>query len=123
MYYLPISTQKYALKINWISQPFCVLGLAFGKISVGFLIIRIGVPKKWMRMLLYFFMVSSMILFAGAIIFVFAQCQPVTELWNYTEPGSCWDPEVLTMWTIVASSKSDHLPQVLFATGLPHLNH
>lgn len=105
VFYLLPQTQITALKINWISQTFCVLGLAFGKISVGFLIMRIGIPQKKLRILLYFFMVSQFTLFSLAIVFVYAQCRPVTHLWNFLETGTCWDPQVLTVWTIICSSK------------------
>lgn len=106
VFYLSVPQQQNALKLNWISQTFCVLGLAFGKLSVGFLIYRIGVPKAWLRRLLYFFMTSQFILFSLAFIFVFVQCQPVTKLWTFTEAGICWDPQILTVWTIICSSMS-----------------
>ncbi|MDI1486614.1 MAG: hypothetical protein OHK93_005846 [Ramalina farinacea] len=115
VFYLSLPQQENALKLNWISQTFCVLGLAFGKLSVGFLIYRIGVPKAWTRWLLYFFMTSQFILFSLAFIFVFVQCQPVTKLWNFTEAGNCWDPQVLTVWTIICSSYSAFLDIALAA--------
>ena len=108
IFYLPLDTQISTLKINWISQVFCVLWLKFCKIFVGFLIVRIGVPKKWLRNLLFFFMISQFILFSFCIIFLFAQCRPVTKLWNIVEEGSCWDPEILTAMTIIASSRFIH---------------
>lgn len=115
VYYLPLPTIESALKINWISQVFCVLGLAFGKISVGFLIIRIGVPNIRTRSLLYFFMVSQFIMFSLAIIFVFAQCTPVTKLWEVEAPGKCWNTQILTIWTIICSSYSAFLDIALAA--------
>ena len=48
---------------------------------------------------------QSFILFSLAIIFVYAQCRPVTKLWNFLEPrGECWKSEILTVWTIICSS-------------------
>ena len=104
VYFLSLSTVESALKINWISQTFCVLGLAFGKISVGFLIMRIGMPNRRIRYLLYFFMISQFILFSLAIVFVWTQCTPLTKLWEVNTPGKCWNPQTLTVWTIIASS-------------------
>ena len=114
VYYLALPTIESALKINWISQTFCVLGLAFGKISVGLLIMRIGVPNIRTRYLLYFFMISQFILFSLAIVFVYAQCTPVTKIWDVASPGKCWDPQFLTDWTIICSSRSLANPQVFF---------
>lgn len=107
VFYLQPEAQVTALKINWISQTFCVLGLAFGKISVGFLIMRIGLPDRKLRMLLYFCVISQFVLFSLAIVFVYAQCRPVTKLWNFLElDGECWNPQILTVWTIICSSES-----------------
>ncbi len=106
LYYLSAPTIESALRINWISQTFCVLGLAFGKVSVGFLIMRIGVPNVRTRYLLYFFMISQFIMFSLAIVFVWAQCTPVTKLWQVEASGKCWNPQILTDWTIICSSRS-----------------
>ena len=105
VYHLPQSTIGSALKINWISQNFCVLGLAFGKISVGLLIMRIGVPKVRTRYLLYFFMISQSIVFAISIVLVWAQCTPVTKLWDVEASGNCWNSRIITVVSIIASSK------------------
>ena len=109
VFYLLPQAQITALKINWISQTFCVLALAFGKISVGFLIMRIGIPQKRLRILLYFFMISQFMFFSLAFIFVYVQCRPITKLWNFLDTqGECWNPQVLTVWTIICSSGLFH---------------
>ena len=53
-----------------------MLGLAFAKLSVGFLTTRIGVSRNRTGVLSYFFMTTSFILF------VYAQCRPITKLWD-----------------------------------------
>lgn len=106
VYYLSSQIIESALKFFWISQCFCVLGLVFGKLSVGFLIMRIGVPKKRTRLLLYFFMVSQFIMGSVAIIFVWAECTPIVKLWKGETPGKCWNPQIVTVWTIINGCRS-----------------
>ena len=38
-----------AIRINWINQPFQIISLATGKISVAFLIMRIMGKSTWRR--------------------------------------------------------------------------
>ena len=106
VYYLSSRSLESALKFYWISQCFCVLALVFGKLSVGFLILRIGVPNKRIRLLLYFLMGSQFILGSIAIILVWAQCIPIIKLWKALTPGKCWNPQILTVWIIINGCRS-----------------
>ena len=106
LYYLSSQNIESSLKFFWISQCFCMLGLIFGKLSVGFLIMRIGVPNKRMRLLLYFLMASQFISGSVAIIFVWAECIPMVKLWKAETPGRCLNPQILTVWTIINGCRS-----------------
>lgn len=91
LYYLerdPLQAIK-ASRINWITQPVAIYALAFGKISVAFLILRIMGKSKWRRaFLIYGAMIGSFILCTTATILTFVQCRPVAAL---------WDPELVAM--------------------------
>ena len=89
--------QWYSLtKINWISQPFCVMAIASGKVSVAYLILRLQAPCKWRTGLLYFIAVSSVVFGVVDCIITFAQCSPTYALWTANVTGSCWSTNVLT---------------------------
>lgn len=105
-----------ASRINWIAQPFAIMGLAFGKISVAFLLLRLIGPKScWRRNFLYFSMIASFLFCALACIFTFAQCRPVQALWNPSLVASgqakCWKPESQSSFSLfVGSELSLHAP-------------
>lgn len=65
---------------------------------------RIGIPNVRIRYLLYFLMISQFIMLSLAIVFVWVQCTPVTKLWEVETPGKCWNPQILTVWTIISGS-------------------
>ena len=102
-----------ALRINLISQTLCALGLITGKISVGLLLMRIGVPNIRLRYFLYFCMASQFLIGSLAIIFYWTHCSPVTKLWNPAISGKCWSTLFLSVWTIIAASRSQRNRQVL----------
>ena len=84
-------------RLNWIIQPFVIIALATGKISVAFLILRIMGKSRWRRVfLIYFAMGGSFVFCSVAIILTFAQCRPVEALWNpslvLTGKAKCWPP-------------------------------
>ena len=108
VYYLSKAAQELALKTNWISQPFCVLAIALGKVSVVFLILRLGSRDRLRRWLLYFAAISISILFGVQCIIIFAQCRPPRALWTFEIVGKCWPNEVLTIIAMTESSEYDH---------------
>ena len=80
LYYLkmdPVQAIK-AIKINWITQPFTIMPLATGKISVAFLIMRFTGNSKWRRAFLVWLSMAGSIVSCGiAIIIICVQCRPV----------------------------------------------
>lgn len=108
VFYLSKSSQELALRMNWISQPFCVLAIASGKVSVAFLILRLGPPDRLRRWLLYLAAITISIPFGIQCIIIFAQCRPPRALWNFDIVGKCWPTEVLTVVAMTESCKSYH---------------
>ena len=80
LYYLemdPVQAIK-AIKINWITQPFTIMPLATGKISVAFLIMRFTGSSKWRRaFLIWLSMIGSTVSSGIVIILICVQCRPV----------------------------------------------
>ena len=80
LYYLeknPAQAIK-AIRINYIAQPFTVIALATGKISIAFLIMRIMGKSVWRRAFLIWVVMIGSTLFCGiTILLTFVQCRPV----------------------------------------------
>ncbi|MCJ1405544.1 hypothetical protein MMC11_008772 [Xylographa trunciseda] len=118
VYYLSTAQQESATRLNWISQAFCIMAIAFGKVSVAFLILRLGPPDKFRRYLLYFAAGSMTVLYIFESIITFAQCSPPRALWTFDLPAKCWPSKVLTISAITLSSYSALLDIVLPAIAV-----
>ena len=105
IFYLSDSQWFSLTKINWISQPFCVMAIASGKVSVAYLILRLQAPCKWRTGLLYFIAISSIVLGVVDCIITFAQCSPAYALWTANVAANCWSTNVLTDYAMALSGK------------------
>lgn len=105
LYYLSPEQISLVTKINWMSQPFAIMALATGKISVAFLILRIIGQSTWRRGFLYFSMITCFIFCALASIFTFVQCSPPKALWTPSIKGKCWKPESQSDFSVFVGSK------------------
>ena len=110
LYYLPPSQKEYASKLDWISQPFNIMSLATGKVSVALLILRLLGPSAfWRRFLLYTICILSIVLGILGATFTFVQCKPARTLWEgpIKNPNAkCWDPSVQLHYELFLSSES-----------------
>lgn len=96
--------------MNWISQPFALIGFATGKISIGLLILRIIGPNTvWRKWILYFFMASVILLDSLQCILTFVQCNPPSALWMpeliTSGQAKCWDPNIQERFGLFVSSE------------------
>ena len=104
LYYLTPQELHAASKWNWISQPFGTMAIAFGKISVGLLLLNIiGPNTKWRKWtiwinLTFFFIVSIL-----ASLFNYVQCNPPRALWDVVPDAKCWDPRIQPDFAIFVS--------------------
>lgn len=105
IYYLSPEQISLVTKINWISQPFAIMALATGKISVAFLILRIIGTSSWRKGFLYFIMITCFVFCALAAIFSFVQCSPPKALWTPSIKGKCWKPESQSDFSVFVGSK------------------
>ncbi|KAI9751445.1 MAG: hypothetical protein M4579_006055 [Chaenotheca gracillima] len=103
--------QTQAIKLNAISEPFGIMSYCIPKISVALLIKRIMPPNKlnkWQMQFIYFITISLTVLSILCAIFLFVQCLPASSLWDpvAAEGAKCWDPNVLTNFTIFTGAYS-----------------
>lgn len=89
------------VKLNWIGQPAAIMSLGLGKISVGFLMLRlIGPFVRARRVFLWALIILTFIFSVVCCTLTFVQCSPVEALWE-TVPGAvCWEPKVQDNFSI-----------------------
>lgn len=109
----------YVLKLEYIAQPFGIVAVGTGKISVAFLILRIlGQTGKWRQRFLWCLIVITLIFTSTNAIFNFTQCSPAAALWDLSlrPTASCWDPTVEDNYGIFVSSWSAAVDLLLALT-------
>ena len=82
-----------AVKMVWMTQPFSTMSACFGKISIALQMQRILSRSQNHKNVLCFFIVSLFFVNLLCVIVTFAQCTPVTALWDRSR-GKCWDPVI-----------------------------
>lgn len=91
-------------RLFYICQPFAIMGIAVGRISVALLVLRIMVLTVWRKRFLWFTIISTFIISALNSVLLFAPCSPVAAVWNPFLESTCWDPHIMTNVTIFTSS-------------------
>lgn len=84
------------IRLNWISQPWCLAGLAIGKVAVGALILRLQAPCRWRSYLIWALCSIGVVWNGIQIILIFVQCRPISKVWNTAIQGHCW-----SVWIVV----------------------
>ena len=86
------------LLLNWLSQPFGIVGVAAGKISVSALLLGIIrlTELRWHRLYLWTVpIVLAALVAVSCSVLTFAQCSPANALWDHRVQGKCLDPKVM----------------------------
>ncbi|KAK0706041.1 hypothetical protein B0T26DRAFT_625829, partial [Lasiosphaeria miniovina] len=88
-----------AVEWIWISAPFSTMSACFGKISIALLIMRMINRNRAFSAFLWTLIVLLFLINLFLTVITFAQCTPVTWLWDQLNPfagyqGSCWDPNI-----------------------------
>ena len=109
LYYLTPAEVEYTTKVNWISQPFNIMSIGTGKISVSFLILRLLGPSAfWQKWFLYINIVLTFVINSLTSIFTFTQCNPARALWEgpaKVPHAKCWDPSTQLDFSLFCGSK------------------
>ncbi|KAI1354449.1 integral membrane protein [Xylaria sp. FL0043] len=95
--YLLEEQRVNAVKFIWLSVPFSPGSAAVGKISIALLLMRLMNRGRLRKAFLCALIVLLIIVNLLLIIVTFAQCRPVTFLWQRVgsnSHGTCWSPTV-----------------------------
>ncbi|KAF7929960.1 uncharacterized protein EAE97_009557 [Botrytis byssoidea] len=105
LYYIPPAEQEFAIKMTWLLQPFVILAICLGKVSVAFLIMRLLSPTpKWPKPFLWFCIISCLVFVFVDIVLTYVQCTPAKALWDPTVPHTCWEPKVQSDFAIFCAT-------------------
>ena len=99
-------------KVFYICQPFAIMGIATGRVSVAVLVLRLMGTSYWRRRFLWFIIFSTLFISMLNSILLFTACTPTAGLWDFTIAANCWNPVIMTDVTIFSSSKysNSHFP-------------
>ena len=91
LYELRLTQIAAVVKFNWLARPFGVRVLAFGKISVAFLMLRLmGPSARWCRWFLHINIVLMFLINAISYIFTYTRYNPQGKVTR----SRCWNPLV-----------------------------
>ncbi|KAH9900475.1 hypothetical protein F4778DRAFT_739113 [Xylariomycetidae sp. FL2044] len=124
IYYVPIEHQQNLNRWNWIVQPFGILTLPIGKISVVLLLQRLMGPtavfRKWF---LWINMVAFTASMVASSILSFAQCNPPRALWEDVPGSTCLDPSIQAHFAEFTCAYSSFLDFVLALIPITFIRH
>ncbi|KAJ5380321.1 uncharacterized protein N7496_002749 [Penicillium cataractarum] len=103
-----------ALKLLYISFVIIIFGCVFSKTSFAFTLLRI-VTKTWMKVLIWFIIVTMNAIMWLCGICYLAQCKPAAALWNakLLATAKCWPTEVFETIALVAGAYSGCMDVIL----------
>ena len=93
--------------LNWLSQPFGIMGAAFGKVSVSALLLNIigSAQLRWQRYYIWTVTIwLSMLVGISCSTLTFAQCSPARALWDSRVRGKCLPPDIMASYGQFAGS-------------------
>ena len=106
LFYLQLTQVASIVKLNWVAQPFGIMALAFAKMSVAFLLLRlIGPNTVWRKRFLYFSIVSTFCFSVICCVLTFVQCDPPRALWEAVPGAKCWNPKAQSDYAIFLGCK------------------
>ncbi|KAJ2990118.1 hypothetical protein NUW58_g3112 [Xylaria curta] len=95
--YLSEDERANAVYYIWLSVPFSPGSAAVGKVSIALLLLRLMNRNRKLEAFLWVLIFSLVVVNLVLIIITFAQCTPVTFLWNRVRSGAhgtCWAPSI-----------------------------
>lgn len=85
---LPVESSVKAVYYEMIGQTFAVLGMAFAKVSLSLFLLRI-VVVPWHKAVLWFAIVSIMIISISVDVVFWVQCLPSESIYDKRVEGKC----------------------------------
>jgi len=118
--------QVVVFRLNFLSHPWCIIGLMTGKLSVAFLILRFQSPTKWRTRLIVGLCTPMILMCVLNVTVIFSQCQPVQFLWDKRRQGKCIDPTISpTIGKVVGSRwplTKTHLNLLIMCQAIWHFS-
>lgn len=95
IFYLTPPQVIEAVKLNFVAQAFGITSPTLGKLSVGFMMLRIIGPHTFYRKWFIYITMGAYGLWSSlTLIFTYTQCTPTSALWNPTPNMKCWGNQV-----------------------------
>ncbi|KAL6721939.1 hypothetical protein ACLMJK_001044 [Lecanora helva] len=105
-YYLGPEQTSKAIHWNTITFVPGVLSFAIPKLSVTILLTNVLNPRRLQVFIMYFLSFATLVGSVLAAIFLWQQCDPPEGVWNPNVHATCWDPSILTDYTIAHGALS-----------------
>jgi len=91
-FYVPVESQIQGAHLLFASQPIWGWSVAFAKISMACMMLRIIRDKRW-RIFLYVLIAVQVLTAIGLMLILVLQCRPISAIWNPFVPNAkCWSP-------------------------------
>ncbi|OCL15018.1 hypothetical protein AOQ84DRAFT_279845 [Glonium stellatum] len=113
-FYLAPGSAMQAEKFLFISQPPFAWALAFTKISIACMLLRIQRSQGWM-IFLYLMMVLQVLTAVTINTFQFSLCDPVAAIWDPSIPGAKCKPPIVGQISIYVTAAVTILTDVIFS--------
>ncbi|MCJ1446719.1 MAG: hypothetical protein MMC23_007225 [Stictis urceolatum] len=102
-----------ALRLVYVGEFIIIIGCSLSKTSFAITLLR-TVTQTWQKVLVWWIIVSMNTLMFLCAILYFAQCTPVSRLWDFSiTEYSCWKPDVMTKFAMVAGGYSAAMDFIL----------
>ncbi|KAK2766813.1 hypothetical protein FQN54_006127 [Arachnomyces sp. PD_36] len=88
-----------------IGEVLAIMACTLGKTSFAITLMRIFV-QRWLKVVLWFVIITMNIVNVLAAVFVFAQCKDPRNLWDKSIPSECWPIDVFTHFSLFVGAYS-----------------
>ncbi|KAK3899695.1 hypothetical protein C8A05DRAFT_17904 [Staphylotrichum tortipilum] len=103
-YYLPADEEMLAEKWLFLSQPPFPWSLAFSKVSISWMLMRIQRDRAWWVWTMYFLMFVSVGVAVVSNIFQLSACRPLAAVWDHTIMSAVCNPPGVSQTSIYVTS-------------------
>lgn len=87
-----------------LAGTFSILAALWSKTSFAVTVLRIS--SGWVKVLVWFIIVTVNICLGIAIAITWGQCTPIEKVWRPRTPGECWPKEIQIHYNIFTSGES-----------------
>ena len=93
------------MKWEFVGQPFSIMNPAVARISFCIYLLKFTGTAKTKRRILWFFIVTQMVVNLATMIEVLISCERYSHLWNPQEKGRCWSPLIQVYFGLFQGGK------------------